>query len=106
MAAQRGTTARVAVAVRGPARVRGRVAVVGRAGDGSQNREPDRAVDGGAVAAGLSERQLRRRFLVAVGLSPKAYARVVRLHRAMALARSSSVPDWASCVRFFQAAAG
>ncbi|MEV7554119.1 AraC family transcriptional regulator [Amycolatopsis sp. NPDC089917] len=81
-----------------------------------------------AAAAGLSERQLRRRFLVTVGLSPKAYARVVRLHRAMALARSSSVPDWAeiavrsgfydqphmlaefrravgsSCVRFFQAA--
>ncbi|MFC9252370.1 helix-turn-helix domain-containing protein [Amycolatopsis thailandensis] len=80
-------------------------------------------------AAGLSERQLRRRFLVAVGLSPKAYARVVRLHRAMALARASSAPDWAeiavrsgfydqphmiaefrravgsSCVRFFQAAA-
>jgi AraC-like DNA-binding protein len=80
-------------------------------------------------AVGLSERQLRRRFLVAVGLSPKAYARVVRLHKAMALARSSSVPDWAeiavrsgfydqphmlaefrravgsSCVRFFQAAA-
>jgi AraC-like DNA-binding protein len=82
-----------------------------------------------AAAAGLSERQLRRRFLVAVGLSPKAYARVVRLHRAMALARSSPVPDWAeiavrsgfydqphmiaefrravgsSCVRFFQAVA-
>ncbi|MFE0027605.1 helix-turn-helix domain-containing protein [Amycolatopsis sp. NPDC059021] len=82
-----------------------------------------------AAAAGLSERQLRRRFLVAVGLSPKAYARVARLHHAMALARSSPVPDWAdiavrsgfydqphmiaefrravgsSCVRFFQAAA-
>jgi hypothetical protein len=76
---------------------------------------------------GLSERQLRRRFQVAVGLSPKAYARVVRLHRAMALARAAGVPDWAeiavragyydqphllaefrravgmSCVRFFQA---
>ncbi|GAB3738940.1 hypothetical protein GCM10027598_67760 [Amycolatopsis oliviviridis] len=82
-----------------------------------------------AAAAGVSERQLRRRFLVAVGLSPKAYARVVRLHRAMALARSASAPDWAdiavrsgfydqphmiaefrravgsSCDRFFQAAA-
>jgi transcriptional regulator GlxA family with amidase domain len=83
-----------------------------------------------AAAVGLSERQLRRRFLVAVGLSPKAYARMVRLHKAMALARSSPMPDWAqiavrsgfydqphmlaefrravgsSCVRFFQAAAG
>lgn len=78
---------------------------------------------------GLSERQLRRRFQVAVGLSPKAYARVVRLHHAMALAREAAVPDWAeiavrsgfydqphmlaefrravgmSCVRFFQATA-
>ncbi|MEV6235145.1 AraC family transcriptional regulator [Lentzea sp. NPDC051838] len=44
---------------------------------------------------GLSPRQLRRRFQVAVGLSPKAYARVVRLHRAMALAREAA-PDWAS----------
>lgn len=81
-----------------------------------------------AATVGLSERQLRRRFLVAVGLSPKAYARVVRLHRAMALARAVDAPDWAeiavrsgfydqphmlaefrravgtSCVRFFQAA--
>ena len=45
--------------------------------------------------AGMSERQLRRRFQVAVGLSPKAYARVVRLHHAMALARASVTPDWA-----------
>jgi transcriptional regulator GlxA family with amidase domain len=43
----------------------------------------------------LSARQLRRRFQVAAGLSPKAYARVVRLHHAMALARASDVPDWA-----------
>jgi AraC-like DNA-binding protein len=78
-------------------------------------------------ASGMSERQLRRRFLVAVGLPPKTYARIVRLHRAMALARASTTPDWAeiavrsgfydqphmlaefrraagmSCVRFFQA---
>uniref|UniRef100_UPI0011783C85 helix-turn-helix domain-containing protein n=1 Tax=Amycolatopsis kentuckyensis TaxID=218823 RepID=UPI0011783C85 len=89
---------------------------------------PGAPVSRHAAAAGLSERQLRRRFLVAAGLSPKAYARVVRLHRAMALARSSPVPDWAEiavrsgfydqphmlaefrravgapCVRFFQAA--
>lgn len=89
---------------------------------------PGAPVSDHAAAAGLSERQLRRRFSVAVGLSPKAYARVVRLHRAMALARSSPAPDWAeiavrsgfydqphmlaefrravgsSCVRFFQAA--
>ncbi|KZB79668.1 hypothetical protein AVL48_14770 [Amycolatopsis regifaucium] len=81
-----------------------------------------------AAAAGLYERQLRRRFLVAVGLSPKAYTRVLRLHQAMALARSSAAPCWAgiairsgfydqphmlaefrravgmSCVRFFRSA--
>jgi len=56
---------------------------------------PGAPVSRHAAAVGLSERQLRRRFLVAVGLSPKVYARVARLHRAMALARSSSVPDWA-----------
>ncbi|GAB3906548.1 AraC family transcriptional regulator [Kibdelosporangium lantanae] len=78
-------------------------------------------------ASGMSERQLRRRFLVAVGLPPKTYARIVRLHRTMALAAASASPDWAeiavrsgfydqphmlaefrravgsSCVRFFQA---
>ncbi|MGK3962831.1 helix-turn-helix transcriptional regulator [Sorangium sp. So ce118] len=47
-----------------------------------------------AAAVGLSERQLRRRFLVAVGLTPKTYARIVRLHHAMAWARASVVPDW------------
>ncbi|WP_103338284.1 helix-turn-helix domain-containing protein [Amycolatopsis sp. CA-126428] len=89
---------------------------------------PGAPVSRHAAAVGLSERQLRRRFLVVAGLSPKAYARVLRVHRAVALARSSSVPDWAeiavrsgfydqphmiaefrravgsSCVRFFQAA--
>ncbi|MET9633233.1 AraC family transcriptional regulator [Lentzea sp. NPDC006480] len=102
-----------------------------RAGD-SVVRQVLRAIhaDPGAPMSdhvvGLSPRQLRRRFQVAVGLSPKAYARVVRLHRAMDLARAGS-PDWAeialrsgfydqphmlaefrravgmSCVRFFQA---
>lgn len=90
---------------------------------------PGTPVSRHAAAVGLSERQLRRRFLVVTGLSPKAYARVLRVHRAVALARSSSVPDWAeiavrsgfydqphmiaefrravgaSCVRFFQAVA-
>ncbi|TWP53981.1 helix-turn-helix transcriptional regulator [Lentzea tibetensis] len=37
-----------------------------------------------AGLVGLSERQLRRRFAVEVGLRPKEYARVVRLHRAVA----------------------
>ncbi|MEO6088800.1 MAG: helix-turn-helix transcriptional regulator [Umezawaea sp.] len=52
-----------------------------------------------AAAAGLSQRQLRRRFTTAVGLRPKAYVRVVRLHRALAAARDDVAagrrPDWA-----------
>lgn len=56
---------------------------------------PGAPVSAHAAAVGLSERQLRRRFLVAVGLSPKAYARVARLHLAVALARSAAVPNWA-----------
>jgi AraC-like DNA-binding protein len=48
--------------------------------------EPSARVGDLAAAVGLSQRQLRRRFAVAVGLSPKAYGRVVRLHAALRLA--------------------
>ncbi|MEW9532385.1 helix-turn-helix domain-containing protein [Microbispora sp. NPDC049125] len=52
-----------------------------------------------AAQAGLSERQLRRRFGVAVGLRPKSYVRVVRLHHALAAAHAAVArgerPDWA-----------
>jgi AraC-like DNA-binding protein len=37
----------------------------------------------------LSERQLRRRFHAAVGYGPKVFARVLRLHRMLALAPSA-----------------
>jgi len=44
-----------------------------------------------AHAVGLSERQLRRRFTAAVGLSPRAYAVTRRLHASLvALARADS----------------
>jgi AraC-like DNA-binding protein len=53
-----------------------------------------------AAEVGLSERQLRRRFVVAVGLRPKAYIRVVRLHEALAAAQSALArgepPRWAN----------
>lgn len=42
-------------------------------------------IDEAARAAGISERTLRRRFAVAVGLSPKTFARVRRLRRACVL---------------------
>lgn len=52
-----------------------------------------------AAQVGLSERQLRRRFGVAVGLRPKSYVRVVRLHHALAAAHAAVAegerPDWA-----------
>ena len=40
-------------------------------------------VDGLARATGVSARQLERRYLDAVGLTPKAFARTVRFHRAL-----------------------
>jgi len=42
----------------------------------------------------LGERQLRRRFAAAVGMSPKHYARAARIRRAIALARRSL--SWAA----------
>jgi len=41
-----------------------------------------------ARAVGLGERQLRRRFIAAVGYGPKTFARVVRFQRALAGIRS------------------
>ncbi|MGW4471695.1 helix-turn-helix domain-containing protein [Nonomuraea sp. NPDC004354] len=61
---------------------------------------PGAPVDRHAAQAGLSERQLRRRFMVAVGLRPKSYARVVRLHHALAAAHAAVAkgerPNWAA----------
>ncbi|MEU7747268.1 helix-turn-helix domain-containing protein [Nonomuraea sp. NPDC049158] len=61
---------------------------------------PGAPVDWHAAQAGLSERQLRRRFGAAVGLRPKSYARVVRLHRALADAQAAVAkgerPNWAA----------
>jgi AraC-like DNA-binding protein len=46
-----------------------------------------------AKSAGLSQRRLIELFTAAVGLTPKRFGRVVRLHRATALARSAAL-DW------------
>jgi AraC-like DNA-binding protein len=53
--------------------------------------EPGARVDALAASLGLSERQLRRRFDAAVGYGPKVLARVLRLGRLLALARSAPV---------------
>jgi AraC-like DNA-binding protein len=46
--------------------------------------DPDQRVDDLAAAIGFSERQLRRRFLAAVGYGPKTLQRVLRLRRFLA----------------------
>jgi AraC-like DNA-binding protein len=50
-----------------------------------------------AVAAelGVSERHLRRVFRETVGVSPKAFARVARFHRALGAAREDARAGWA-----------
>ena len=51
----------------------------------------------GALArtAGLSDRQLERRFRSAVGLAPKLFSRVVRFQRVVRVARRSARAGWA-----------
>ena len=50
-------------------------------------------IEGGALAT--SGRQLRRLFKAVVGLNPHALVRIERFHRALQLARTTSVPQWA-----------
>lgn len=54
---------------------------------------PVRAV---ADELGVSERHLRRVFLEALGLSPKAFAKLSRFHRALQAAREKHRASWAS----------
>ena len=53
--------------------------------------DPGQRVDELATALGFSERQLRRRFLAAVGYGPQTLQRVLRLRRFLASAGSSSM---------------
>jgi AraC-like DNA-binding protein len=59
------------------------------------DREPALRVAELARRLELSERQLRRRFATAVGVSPKTYARVARVHRVLELARDGYAARWA-----------
>jgi len=45
---------------------------------------------------GVSERHLRRVFREAVGVSPKAFAKLTRFHRALRAAREDTRSSWAS----------
>jgi AraC-like DNA-binding protein len=53
-----------------------------------------------ATRLGVSERHLRRSFDDVVGLSPKAYLRVVRFQRAFKGARASPAESWARIAQF------
>lgn len=48
-----------------------------------------------ACDLGVSERQLRRVFREAVGMSPKAFARLTRFHRALSAASDAGETSWA-----------
>lgn len=54
---------------------------------------PQARVGGIAKAAGLSQRRLIELFTAAVGITPKRFGRVLRFHRATALARNAAL-DW------------
>ena len=49
-----------------------------------------------AAEAGLSERQLQRRFRRATGLSPKRFARIRRFREAAASLLGEAPPEWAA----------
>lgn len=53
------------------------------------------SVDRLAGRLGVSVRHIRRRFETTLGLSPKAYARLMRQLNAVRLADSEQEPDWA-----------
>ncbi len=58
---------------------------------GLRGREPIAALAG---RLGVGQRHLRRRFTAEVGYGPKRFARVVRLHRALAIAGSGGERGW------------
>ncbi|MDH5824988.1 helix-turn-helix domain-containing protein [Luteimonas sp. RD2P54] len=59
-------------------------------------RLADGSVRSVACALGVSERHLRRIFRETVGVSPKAFARLARFHRALSAARRDGTTHWAA----------
>lgn len=59
------------------------------------DRLPRAKVHAVAVDLGVSERHLRRVFREYVGISPKAFARLIRFHRALGAARAERHATWA-----------
>lgn len=58
-------------------------------------RLPDATVHAVAIELGVSERHLRRLFHETLGVSPKAFARLTRFHRALRAARAGYPAGWA-----------
>ena len=57
---------------------------------------PDRPILALARELGVSDRQLRRRFGDATGLSPKEYARIRRLRQTLGRVLSDDAPPWST----------
>ena len=57
---------------------------------------PDEPIADIAARVGLSDRQLRRRFSHATGLSPKEYARIRRLRQTMGRVLEGREPAWST----------
>lgn len=79
-----------------------RIATAGEPGAHAQlaftaaERLPGASVRTVARGLGVSERHLRRVFRTAVGVSPKAFAKLTRFHRALATARGEGATNWAA----------
>jgi AraC-like DNA-binding protein len=58
--------------------------------------DPSTRVRDLAAQIGISERQLRRWFEDGIGITPKAYARITRLRRAVASSRATPEAPWAT----------
>jgi AraC-like DNA-binding protein len=75
-------------------RLRGAVPRDAAAARTAQLVERGAPIAAAARMVGLGERQLRRRFIAAVGYGPKTFARVVRFQRALARIRSGEPLAW------------
>jgi AraC-like DNA-binding protein len=60
------------------------------------DRLANASVNAVALGLGVSERHLRRVFHETVGLSPKAFAKLTRFHRALHVAREGRDASWAN----------
>jgi AraC-like DNA-binding protein len=89
---------RVAARLRQPG---GSDAAVVRAAEALRRSRGRAGVEALAGLVGLSSRHLRRAFTSAVGMSPKAAARMIRFHRVLAATDGVRSVDWADTALHF-----